>query len=252
MQRPGKKPRFVNIDSTPCKPLPHFEQLEPRILLSADNLINAIGPAQNQDTLTESVQEVIQYAECSEINEQVKALVQSEPTKDDDYKPILTLCIDDNTNEKTADEDLNVSDIDSAQVSCNIAVFLDDSEGELQSLDTTEDGSMPFYINDSDLSKEYTTTIEIRGPPANEAVTLPGMRLVESNVDNFNGQIVYIDFDGVEDVTYDGPIVVEGIDVPEFSVPDHLTGQQQAIITNVLDALNKTFSNSGIIFTIET
>lgn len=48
-------------------------------------------------------------------------------------------------------------------------------------------------------------------------VSLPGMHLVDPSVDRFEGQIVYLDFDGAEDVTYNGPIAVEGIDIPPFS-----------------------------------
>ncbi|MCP4262232.1 MAG: choice-of-anchor D domain-containing protein, partial [Planctomycetes bacterium] len=168
-----------------------------------------------------------------------------------DYQPILTLCVDDNANEKSTDEDLNISCIDSAQVNCDIAVLSNDTDGDIESFGTTEDGDMPFYINDTDLSAEYATSIEIRGPPANEAIALTGMHLVEPNVDNFDGQVVYLDFDGQDNVTYNGPVTVEGIDVPRFAAPGHLVGQEHAIITEVLGSLKHHFAGSGVIFTAE-
>jgi hypothetical protein len=110
---------------------------------------------------------------------------------------------------------------------------------------------MPFYINDVDLSIEYATSIEIRGPPANETVSLSGMHLVEPAVDNFNGQIVYLDFDGQDNVIYNGPVTVEGIYVPGFVASDDLAGQEHAIITEVLGSLEHHFAGSGVIFTTE-
>jgi len=50
-----------------------------------------------------------------------------------------------------------------------------------------------------------------------EFVTLPGMRLVDPRLDRFDGQVVYLDFDGAENVTYSGPVTVRNISVPAFS-----------------------------------
>jgi len=77
------------------------------------------------------------------------------------------------------------------------------------------------------------------------------MHLVKPNVDNFAGQVVYLDFDGQDNVTYDWPVRVEGLCMPEFVAPGGLAGQEQVIIKNVLDELNEIFADSGIIFTTE-
>ncbi|MFC1604216.1 Calx-beta domain-containing protein [Planctomycetota bacterium] len=48
-------------------------------------------------------------------------------------------------------------------------------------------------------------------------VDLSGMHLVDPSVDRFDGQIVYLDFNGANNVAYNGLVTVEGIDVPAFS-----------------------------------
>jgi hypothetical protein len=251
MQKARKHHKNGDRNCTQYKSLPHFEQLEPRIMLSADSLLNVTEPDPGQNTLMESVQEVVQCEELSQTHEQPEESVQSNPSDADDYQPILTLCIDDRANEVSAGADLSINNIDSAQVNCDIAVLLDDSDADQNNLDPIEDGDMPFYTNTADSSVEYATSIEIRGPPTSETIALPGMHLVEPNVDNFDEQIVYLVFDGAENITYNGPILIEGIDIPVFSVPDHLAGQEQVIITNILHELNDIFVNCGIIFTIE-
>ena len=251
MLKAGKHPGNEDKNYTSAKPLPHFEQLEPRILLSADSLLNVMGPTHGHDTLIHSVQEVVQCTELPQTHEQLEEFAQSESSDAGDYQPILTLCVDDNANEESSDEDFGIDNVDSAQVNCDIAVFSNDSNENIGSFSATEDGDMPVFITNADLCKEYATSIEIRGPPENEAIALPGMHLVEQNVDNFDGQIVYLDFDGQDNVMYNGPVIVEGLYIPEFVVPCGLAGQEQVIITNVLQELNEIFANSGIIFITE-
>ncbi|MCK5603086.1 cadherin-like domain-containing protein, partial [Candidatus Pacearchaeota archaeon] len=72
----------------------------------------------------------------------------------------------------------------------------------------------------------------------------------DPGVDNFEGQIVYLDFDGEQDVTYNGPVVIEGIDIPEFSSSAvGLPGQESAIISQILYAIEQVFQGTGVLFT---
>jgi len=80
---------------------------------------------------------------------------------------------------------------------------------------------------------------------------LPGMHLVDPSVDHFDGQIVYLDFDGEDDVAYNGPVTIDGINVPTFRAPGILSGQEQEIIDQVLQQLVNTFEGSGLVFTTE-
>jgi hypothetical protein len=77
------------------------------------------------------------------------------------------------------------------------------------------------------------------------------MHLVDPSVDRLDGQIVYLDFDGAEKVTYNGPLKVEGIGVPAFRAPGELAGQEQVIVASVLQQLISTFTGTGVVFTAD-
>jgi len=93
---------------------------------------------------------------------------------------------------------------------------------------------------------EYATEVKPDG-----ILNLPGLYFVNPAVDYFEGQIVYFDFDGEENVTYNGPVIIEGIDIPAFTALSHLSGQEDTIVSQVLEELNRTFAGSGVIFTVE-
>jgi len=146
----------------------------------------------------------------------------------------------------------------------------------------TEDGSAPIETDDAGPSFEYATSIEIRGPPAdngecsntfnpNTYVTsdgyaetpavecvdplqtpdLPGLQLIDPNPSNLQGQTVYLSVDGERAVIYDGPVAVMPFDVPAFRAPARLAGRESDIISSVIFELNHTFAGSGLVFTAE-
>ena len=78
---------------------------------------------------------------------------------------------------------------------------------------------------------------------------LPGMHLVNPNLDNLRGQIVYLDFDGAKDVDYNGPVTVKNIDVPAFTTPSEFAGKEQNIVAGLLDRLDVVFHSANIAFT---
>ncbi len=88
-------------------------------------------------------------------------------------------------------------------------------------------------------------------PTGAVAPDLPGLELVDPDPGNLQGQMVHLDFDGAEDVVYDGPVEVGPFDVPAFKAPGELAGQERAIIDQVLANLQNIFSGSGVIFTID-
>ena len=77
------------------------------------------------------------------------------------------------------------------------------------------------------------------------------MHLVDPDLDNLRGQVIYLDFDGAENVTYNGPVTVEDIDIRAFEAPAELTGQEQQIIADVVAQLEATFAEAGLSFTID-
>ncbi|MHA2062556.1 MAG: LEPR-XLL domain-containing protein, partial [Candidatus Sifarchaeia archaeon] len=121
-----------------------LEQLEPRILLSADGLLN-ITPDPHQDTLLNNAQQEIRYAELLYTNEQVEEQISLEAAQPvnldiEAYEPIFTLLVDDdNVNDGSADTDLSLDNIGSAQVNNDVVFLLNDSGGDIEIFDTTED-----------------------------------------------------------------------------------------------------------------
>ncbi len=286
-------------DSKPGRPT-LLEILEPRIMLSADGLLNAIIPDQSQVPLQDSIQEVVQYAELLETNNEeageqlpvIEQLVDQEPGPSDTFEnnlcePIVTLFINQDNTDTDGPVDVLSNSVEDTESKNTLTEVVDtnfDAEVTNISAVSTEDSSMPI-LNDAEISIEENTSIEIRGPPLSETVnseittycndnedsevasnildeyavvvqpsgtlSLPGLYLVDSAVNYFDGQIVYCDFDGEENVTYNGPVTVEGIDVPAFVAPGDLAGQEQVIIAEVLGSLEHIFAGSGIIFTTE-
>ena len=55
----------------------------------------------------------------------------------------------------------------------------------------------------------------------------------------FAGQTIYLDLDGAQEVSYRGPVTVEGIDIPTFRAPDALAGQEQAIAEFLVETLQQ-------------
>jgi len=102
------------------KPLIQLEQLEPRIMLSGDGLLN-IAPNPQQDTILDNTSLTDQYAELLDTHEQVEEqisleLTQPETTNTDVCQPIFTLYIDDeNINNESSDVDLSVGNIGPAR-----------------------------------------------------------------------------------------------------------------------------------------
>jgi len=78
---------------------------------------------------------------------------------------------------------------------------------------------------------------------------LPGLQLLDPTLKNINSQIVYLNFDGADDVDYNGPVTVKGINVPAFKAPDNLAGQEETIITSVVEELGEVFAGIGVTFT---
>ncbi len=167
------KKAVQNNNSVSVKPVIHLEQLEPRILLSGDSLLN-IAPNPQQDTIDDNTSLTDQYAELLDTQEPVEEQISLELTQSDSpdtniCQPIFTLLADDNkTNDESVDADLSVDNIGPAQTG-EIALLLYDSNEDIESnIGTIEDDSTPTYINDADLSIEYATSIEIRGCPSDK------------------------------------------------------------------------------------
>jgi len=195
-----------------------LEKLEPRILLSGDSLLYAAAPDALQETLLDSPQYVIQYAELLDTDQQVEQqlpnaeheihqqLDPSDLADTDLDQVIFTLSADDDINDKVIDKtagDLNAGNIGTAQTSDDLAVLSDDSGGNVHNKTAateiadstieepvgndyavpTDDGSMPICIADTDPSIEYATSVDIRGPPASEPAHIENIPVRQANED---------------------------------------------------------------------
>jgi len=106
-------------------------------------------------------------------------------------------------------------------------------------------------VNTRDRTSYFPPTFEPLEPRLLLSVDLPGMHLVDPSVDRFDGQVVYFDFDGEQDVTYNGPVTVGPFDVPAFCLPGALASQEETVAASVLERLNEVFANAGLTFTAQ-
>ena len=63
-------------------------------------------------------------------------------------------------------------------------------------------------------------------------------------------QIIYLDFDGEKQVSYDGPVLVENFDVPAFSLDSvGLAGDESRIVDEIISDLNTQLATLSVSFT---
>jgi hypothetical protein len=235
-----------------------LEKLEPRILLSGDGLLSISTLALPEDASLDGTQQIVQYSDL-ETNEQIEEQDSSDSYEADLYQPLFTLSEDDG-NVSCAED---ISDGDASNNSELTQVDQTNLSGEVTSNPafSNEDGGMPIETNDVDLSIEYSTSIEIRGPPKYENESLTTFDLYAyaatdgltetSNIEGvFSSRIPALP--GLELVDPDiSSAIIGPIDIPAFEAPDNLSGQEQCIIANVVEVINLIFADSGIVFTID-
>ena len=81
---------------------------------------------------------------------------------------------------------------------------------------------------------------------------LPGLVGPSDLLEHCKGQVVYLDFDGAEGVTYDGPVTVTGIDLPAFST-DQLApgGRETQVIDKITDLVAAELYQLGVFVTAQ-
>ena len=117
-------------------------------------------------------------------------------------------------------------------------------------LDSLSLGHEVLY-SDNQQSGISTVSECVPAPEGAVAPVLPGLELVDPDISNWQGQVIYLAFDGAEGVIYNGPVTVGPFDVPAFHAPGELAGQEQTIINQVLANLQDIFAGSGVTFTAE-
>ena len=290
------------------------ERLEPRVMLSGDSLLgclyvpDAIG-SQLVDTSQSTIEcEYLAFSAKNDSDDvQLPILEEQGSSESDGIIPLFSVSIEEiNTDpekqDKVSDPTDNINSeyiglIDTQDDSSNDTVetvnntirsiasisIITSESIENSTVISTEDDGEPISNNDVNMSIQFDTEIEPRGPPVceNDSLTiynidvyvssdeikdssnvesvntlnapdLYGLQLIDSDIASWEGQIIYLDFDGAEDVIYNGPVTVGPFDIPAFTLDGtELEGEENAIIYQILAELEENFVGSGIIFTIE-
>jgi len=267
---------------------PCFEQLEPRVLLSADSFMPLESPL--HDTPVESAI-VVDYELASRPQCDGQTESGSEGTKvgsDEDCgtvgrsdsgtvdqlnrREVIPSCSQTVTlsqglfvSELAASAELSAVQQNENQPSLTDAsedLELHTSNFSLQTSDlaTAQNRGPPLATRESSTvlnevaympSDENDNSSDVEGTPSLTPQNLTGLVTNSTQSSAFKGQIIYLDFDGAEDVMYEGSVTISDIDVPEFEAFAKLAGQEQAIISDILMRLNETFAGSGIFFITE-
>lgn len=81
---------------------------------------------------------------------------------------------------------------------------------------------------------------------------LPGMELVAPDLDKIRGQIIYLDFDGEEDVVYNGPVTVGPFDVPAFNAEAiGLPGLEHELLSTITAQVSELVEPLDVIVTAD-
>ena len=72
-----------------------------------------------------------------------------------------------------------------------------------------------------------------------------------ANVPVAASQVIFLETSGALDVDYQGPVIVEGVDVPRFVAPGGLAGQEAGVIGAMTAALSNTDFGISLVFTDE-
>ena len=77
---------------------------------------------------------------------------------------------------------------------------------------------------------------------------LPGLQLADPDTSRFEGQVFWLNFDGADDVTYNGPVTIGPFDAPALRAPAPLAGREADIAAAVTSQLNDLFAEVGVEF----
>ncbi len=83
------------------------------------------------------------------------------------------------------------------------------------------------------------------------APALPGLELVDADLEYLRDQVVYLDTDGERSVIYDGSVKVGPFDVPALRAPGNLAGLEQTILTEGCARLRQIFAGAGVAFALD-
>jgi hypothetical protein len=71
-----------------------------------------------------------------------------------------------------------------------------------------------------------------------------------ASLESLSNQMVFLSFDGADDVDYDGPIHIEDIDIDAFHAPWNMQSQRSEIIDSILATLETIFAGKAVDFSL--
>ena len=232
-----------------------LEALEPRVMLSADGLAGLAGGSTHSDSA--SGFDGLMTEEVS-INSQTPAL--SEGFSYDPADQLAAIFEGDlNFGEESA-EVAPVSQPAAAEFEAApdappspTAPVDEQATNPAQtpgSLDAPTSGDSPAPVPSDALSiaDELIETLRAANGPPTPATGQAGpsplvAKVIHADTAGFvRTQVFYLNFDGAVGVTYNGPVRVENIKVEPFQAAGELAGQEAAVISSILNALNSRFA----------
>jgi Ca2+-binding RTX toxin-like protein len=233
-----------------------LEALEPRVMMSADPLlaagaVNAAAPSPSaieERILPDTNETGIASDPATHVADIFAGAAQED---------LVIAPLDEKANANADDKSQAASDNTTAQVAQSQTV---DSGSPSTSPATQSNPSIGSIAeNVPSFAEQLTETLKAaNGPPPTasqvtlsaQAPILPGLQWTGGAVESLAGQVFFLDFDGASNVTYHGPVVVEGINVPAFNLSvSGLGGQENTVLNSVVAALNERFSGIGVRFT---
>ncbi len=241
-----------------------LQNLEQRILLSADGLVDPAAAMPDETTCELGSFEQVTVESDTTLN---VAAEGSEDLSNDQLQGEPESLLDGLTEVSLVDE-LSTNAIDEAAAEANGETESDpatatDSTTTISSSDlgtdlstTAEDDLLATASSDSNtaITEELVETLNAANPPPADtalagAPDLPYLALVDPDLSKLAGQVIYLYPGGAEDLLYDGPIRIENLDISPFTVPTQLAGQETAILNDVRDSLNQQFAGAEVSFT---
>ncbi len=260
-----------------------LEQLEPRLLLSADGMVDILPAPDTTHGFEHALEQDLNSIELSSQNDN---LYSSEGC-DKSVVSLELLNTESILEFEEIDADLFSATPDNVELEEDTSSTSEDnSQGEDKQVDACSDNLLDYddysnieiqssYNNDTIYSytDELVDTLHAANAPPiglvyyasaeNNQFTLQSnpsdtssLGLIDSICSDLRfatpiveDQIIYMEFDGAYNVTYNGPVQIHDINIPSFSVPEYVGIDEAALISQITNELNTLFAGTGVVFT---
>ena len=242
-----------------------LEALEPRCLLSADLAAVAVAPGhasdgaaevQKQFDLHTQSQGAIAYDAFAQVGSILPTESQAAVAASSGANPESGSTVTAATQSPSGTGQNSPANSTTSQVQSQQTTGVDSSASSTtgqQGTTISASSGVSQVLGNSTTQQLTSTLTAANGPPGSsvaQAPLLPGLQFMGNGVESLAGQVFYLDFVGASNLTYHGPVEVDGINIPGFDLSAKgLGGQESAVISRTVAALNTVFSSVGVTFT---